>query len=186
MGITDVGVTQESAQQLVRSLAWPEARFRISASNASPRSVRVIFLSDNDVDVLLSRARGVRPHVVFSGPADFRALMGRSVPGAGAEATTSMNPDDLKHLRAWLATPDLVVIVGGEDDDPGLGILAANEYRRQSVTISGLIRRTQGAASTHSSTSNASNALRPLCSMIVLVNDSGYLDEMLDALGAKE
>lgn len=109
--------------------------------------------------------------------------MGENAFDRRTDAAGCMSPVQRRRLRDWLGTPDLVLIVGDEADDPALGILAAHEYPSHSITISGLIRRSAVSASNDSSTSNA---LRPLCSMIVLVNDNGYLDDMLDALGAKE
>jgi hypothetical protein len=85
--------------------------------------------------------------------------------------------------RTWVDPVDLVLIVGDEGDDPAAGVLAARAYRGRSVTISGLIRRRPGTASTDSRTSDT---LRPLCTTMMLVNDTGYLDDLLDALGVGE
>lgn len=149
---------------------WPEARFRIPAANGSPRTVQVIFLNDADPDVAFCRSRVPRPYVRFSGPADFRASVG----------TDAIRPE---RLERWLATPDLVVIVGDEGNDPALGILAARAYRDRPISISGLIRGRGGSASPGSRTSDA---LRPLCTTMILVNDTGYLGDLLDALGVSE
>jgi hypothetical protein len=120
----------------------------------------------------LCRSRAPSSHVRFSGPADFRAS---TDPGSG-----SMAPE---RLAQWADPVDLVLIVGDEGDDPAAGVLAACAYRGRPVTISGLIRRRPGTASPDSRTSDT---LRPLCTTMMLVNDTGYLDDLLDALGVGE
>jgi hypothetical protein len=158
------------AQARPCSTGWPEARFRIRAANASPRTAWVIFLNEADPEVASCRSRGPSPYVRFSGLADVRASAG---PGA-------MAPE---HLAQWVETVDLVLIVGDEGDDPAAGVLVACAYRGRPVTISGLIRRRPGSALPDSRTSDA---LRPLCTMMMLVNDTGHLDDLLDALGVGE
>jgi hypothetical protein len=159
------------AQAPTSTFDWPEARFRVQAANASPRTARVIYLNEADPDVALCRSDAPRPHVRFSGPTELRAF-------AGYQGTSLQ-----EHLAQWMDTPDLVVIVGGEGDDPSAGVLAARAYRGLPVSISGLIRRRPGSAALDSRTSDA---LRPLCTTMMLVNDTGYLDDLLNALGVGE
>ena len=118
----------------------------------------------------LCRSRAPSSHGRFSGPADVRASAG---PGAKAPEC----------LARWAHKVDLVLIVGDEGDDPAAGVLAARAYRGQPVTISGLIRRRPRSALPDSRTSDT---LRPLCTTMMLVNDTGYLDDLLDALGVGE
>lgn len=175
-------------------LDHPEVRFRIRAANSVPRVMRVIALDDNDPEVRACRARDTYAHVEFSGPADFDVSMtprhtGRDScvgTGTGADAAASRwlaSVDTLPaRIAEWLANPDLVVIVGAEGDDPSLGMMAAEAYRHRGITVSSLIRHRAGATGD----ARTSDALRPLCSMMVLVGDSGYLEDLLDALGARE
>lgn len=149
---------------------WPEARFRITAANASRRMISVIYLNDADADVALFRSRAPQPSIAFIGPADLH-------PSTRADA---IGQERVQHCQA---KPDLVVIVGEEGDDPTSGIRAAREYRDGNITVSGLIRRRRDAGATDSSTSDA---LRPFCTTMLLVNDTGYLDDLLDALGVRE
>jgi hypothetical protein len=151
---------------------WPEARFRIRAANASPRTARVIFLNEADPEVALCRSRAPSSNVSFCGPAEIRASA-----GAGAHATPPVR------LPQWADKVDLVLIVGEEGDDPAAGMLAARAYRGRTVSISGLIRRRPGCAPADSRTSDT---LRPLCTTMMLVNDTGYLGDWLDALGVGE
>lgn len=163
-------------------MAHPEARFRIRAANSVPRAVRVIMLDDDDTEVRACRAHSARSHVVFTGLADFDASMTPRETDAVRTARQWLASVDALPVRiaAWLANPDLVVIVGTEGDDPSLGVMAAEAYRHRGITVSSLIRR-RAAAPTDASTSDA---LRSLCSMMVLVDESGYLNDLLDALGA--
>jgi hypothetical protein len=162
------------AQARSSSSGWPEARFRIRAANASPRTARVIFLNGADPEMALCRSRAPSAHVRVSGPAELHAF---AEPGSGFGSTAA------ERLAQWADPVDLVLIVGDEGDDPAAGVLAARAYRGRSVTISGLIRRRPGTASTDSRTSDT---LRPLCTTMMLVNDTGYLDDLLDALGVGE
>lgn len=160
---------------------WPEARFRIAAANASPRTIRVVCLNDADADVALCRARAVHRHVHFSGPAEFRASTGlepaQALDGAAAQRLAP------ERLAQWLATPDLVVVTGAEHDDPTLGIVAAQAYRGRPISVAGLIRADGARAAAGP---QASDTLRPWCSTMLLVNGTGYLDDLLEALGTRE
>jgi hypothetical protein len=171
-----------SPETRTSQLLYPEARFRIRAPNSVPRAVRVIALDDDDPEVRACHVRGVREHVVFSGPADFDAAMAPSETGSARTAQQWIASVDSLPARIteWLANPDLVVIVGAEGDNPSLGVMAAEAYRSRGVTVSSLIRRRAGVPGD----TLTSDALRPVCSMMVLVDDSGYLDDLLDALGA--
>jgi hypothetical protein len=101
-------------------LGHPEARFRIRAANSVPRTVRVIALDDNNEEARACRARGARPHVVFSGPADFDVSMTprETEPARNAQQWLACVDTLPERLAEWLANPDLVVIVGNEGDDP--------------------------------------------------------------------
>ena len=126
----------------------------------------------------LCRSRAPSAHVRVSGPAELHAF---AEPGSGSGF--GFGSTAAERLAQWAAPVDLVLIVGDEGDDPTAGVLAARAYRGRSVTISGLIRRRLGTASTDSRTSDT---LRPLCTTMMLVNDTGYLDDLLDALGVGE
>jgi hypothetical protein len=171
-----------SSEKGTARLSHPEARFRIRAANSVPRAVRVIALDDDDPEVRACRARGAHAHVEFSGPADFDASM---TPHETASARTAQqwiaSVDALPaRITEWLANPDLVVIVGAEGDNSSLGVMAAEAYRSRGITVSSLIRR----RASEPGDARTSDALRPVCSMMVLVDDNGYLDDVLDALGA--
>ncbi len=170
--------------------SWPEARYRIEAANALPRRIRVVFLDDDDPDVALCRLQPRHANVEFSGPAAFLAATGMTPAvalaelGAGVPADGGGRvpvPDD--RLDAWRGVPDLVVIVGGDADDPALGMLAARLYRRETVSVSGLFRI---AAAPVAGAARSSDTLRTLCSTMLLVNDIGYLDDLLQALATRQ
>jgi hypothetical protein len=56
-------------------------------------------------------------------------------------------------------------------------------YRGRFATISGLIHRRPDTAAKDSRTSDT---LQPLCTTMMPVNDTGYLDDLLDAPGVGE
>jgi len=155
---------------------WPEAKFRIKTPNAKPRKIRVVCLNEADIDVKICRSNGDYSHVEFCGPDDFRTRTG--IDPAQALAG-NLDVETQKRVDLWIGRPDLVIICGCEDNDPTLGILAAQAYRAQEkpVNITGFVRVSTG--------SNVSDKLRPLCSMMSLVTSVGYLADLLGALGTR-
>ncbi|MCG5074829.1 hypothetical protein [Paraburkholderia tagetis] len=145
-----------------------EVRYRIKTPNSSPRRIRVIALSDNDAEVANCRTYA---DVEFSKASDFAELL--QCPDAGA----GLNPDALDE---WLGMPDTVVISGREGEDAKAIAVAAKTYRMNGVTVSVVI-----SPSGKKSNSTA-DVLRPYSTMMVLPAKSGYLNDLLSALGAQQ
>ena len=146
----------------------PEVRYRIRTPNSSPRRIRVIALTDNDPEV--ENCRGY-VDVEFSKASDFAVLL------EGPDAGPGLKPDA---LDKWLGLPDTVVISGREGDDAQAIAVAAKMYRTNGVTVSVVI-----SPSGMKSNSTA-DMLRPCSTMMVLPAKSGYLDDLLCALGAQQ
>jgi hypothetical protein len=143
-----------------------EVRYRIQTPNSSPRRIRVIALTDNDPEVASCRTYA---DVEFAMASDFAVL------SQGSDANADLDPDV---LNEWLGTPDTVVISGSDGDDAHAIAIAAKTYRVNGVTVSVVI-----SPSDRKSNSTA-DTLRPYSTMMVLPTKSGYLYDLLSALGA--
>jgi hypothetical protein len=145
-----------------------EVLYRIRNPNSFPRRIRVIALSDNDPEAESCRTYA---DVEFSKASDFAGLLQRpdADPGRSSDA-----------LNEWLGMPDTVVISGREGDDAQAIAVAAKMYRTNGVTVSVVI-----GPSGRKSNSTA-DMLRPCSTMMVLPAKSGYLDDLLCALGAQQ
>jgi len=143
-----------------------EVLYRIQTPNSAPRWIRVIALSDDDPETANCR---VYSDVEFVRASEYAALLQR------LDCGSEVNPDT---LDTWLGTPDIVVISGREGDDASVIANAARAYRSRGITVSVVI----GPSANHAHLT--ADSLRPYATMMVLPTRSGYLDDLLSALGA--
>jgi len=164
-----------------RATLAPEARFRIRATNSSPRAVRVVTLSESGDDALHACATAFGANVRFSRADELAALTNTHDPQT-SDWPRAMNAAS-DAMSAWLGEPDLAIIVGTEGDDPRAAAFAAQAWRKRGVTVSAVIHAAQHqqAQEQHHRTADA---LRPWCTMLVLASGDDYLADLLEALGA--
>ncbi|HTJ92027.1 MAG TPA: hypothetical protein VL424_02825 [Pararobbsia sp.] len=156
--------------------SWPEARFRITAANASPRAIHVVFLADHASERFFGGDALPDMPIRYSGPSDFVDAVGVA-PSIGFDAIAA-DAQGVARLERWLGEPDLVFVVAEEGDDPALGVLVAHAYRARQISVSGFVQGVSGHRD-----SWTSDGLRPACSTMLIVNEAGYLSDLLGALG---
>jgi hypothetical protein len=135
-----------------------QARFRVKAPNSQPRMFRVIALD------------------AFSHQIAQRAC------GEQGRRIACMLFDPAADLVAWLEGADVVAIVARAGCDPAPAATIAGICQPRGVMVTGLVIEPLERSEPAGRATIA--GLRPHCSMLVVAADTGYVAEMLEALGA--
>lgn len=146
-----------------------EARFRVQASNSTPRAIKVIALDATGETVVRRLADiGWRHATFFTATSPDDAL--RDL--AGAHRSTDDEVD----------SADLVVLIAGPGGGAHAAALIGEACSARRVTTTGCV--VAASASPDRELSKTLAQLRPWSLMVVVTNNDEYLDDLMAALRA--
>jgi hypothetical protein len=159
-----------------------EARFRVQAPNAAPRTIKVIALDEVSDAVVRRLAAAAETQAAF-----FTAITPET--GGGDASSSASQTPVVRDLAGRIAnvvdeinSADLVALVAGPGGHASAAPAIGRACSQQRVMPTGFI---VGAASAgESELSKTLAQLRPWSLMVVIANDDNYLEEMMSALRA--
>ncbi len=165
-----------------RMATTKEARYRIRGPNSMPRSVKLIALDDGSVP-LVQRLAGAKPErTVFVLPS-FCNEHENGAPASAVPALKAWMSDLVERVDAFvdgLDPSDLVTMVATNGDGSDLAASLGERCARRGVAVTVIVVSTEDAYT--AARSAMLGRLRRHAAMLIVVNDSNYLEEMLAAL----
>jgi hypothetical protein len=160
-----------------------EARFRVQAPNAGPRTIKVIALDAAGEAVIRRLAGAGWTH------ATFLTAAARAMSGDRGDASHGLASDALSDLaghRRSIAdevdTADLVVLVAGPGGEAHAASIIGEACSRRRVMTTGFLVGVSSAS--QGALSKTLAQLRPWSLMVVVAKNDDYIDDMLTALRA--
>lgn len=154
--------------------AAADTRYRIPYPNSKPRAIKLIGLGEGGSRIAQMVAEGDMRHV-------------QSIAAGGARAGSSDTmlqamADEGSEIGRAIRGADMVFVVARDGDNVALAPAIGQMAHEKGVLVTGILIHEENTGAPVPD--GTLHALRSASDMLVMVSDTGYVQEMLSALGA--